>query len=240
MKRLITAVIIATLVLSSCGTGTRSMPGTSALTTSTTVPASTSSTTEVSTTVPEAPRPSFSFPTNRPTVRLATGPCEVPGDSHYCVWGTRPVELTVNNSRQAEFASSASQTFTALSQGMNNVRTEIGVEGAGRLEPAPEGAMPATVCVALVLMTEVGLEIGRSDLVSGGDGTTTEAVDVPLNTGLIPGARYALEVRQMPACAGKTMRVMVAMSSSWKYPRSAGSLTIDGHESIGSLWARID
>ena len=212
----------------------------------TSVPTTTSSTATTTTTTldPTAPAPPITEPTYAPPrvaprATTAAGECVDPTDTEYCVWGTMPVELTVNNSRTATFTTNMRQSFTAVSGGIDSVSIEIGATGAGGFVAAPEGATGDESCMSMVLRTTTGISLARTHLVSTTLLGSIEKVDLPLRAGLIPGARYVLEVRTMPACVGRSLFAMVAMASEWKYPHDYGKLTIDGRPSVGSLWARI-
>lgn len=237
MRRRIASVLVVVSALSACSRSVANPATTVTSTTSTTVP-----TTTTIETIPPPPTesiPPITTPASPPVAQQAGGPCTDPKDTQYCVWGTPPIDLTVNNSRYASFMTSTRQSFTAVSEGATTFTTQIGVEGAGQFSLAPSDLPLESTCVGIVLRTKTGLPVARVNLVAQSMQTSLEQVTVPLVSGLVPGARYVLELKSMPQCVGRTFTMMVAMNSAWKYPRDSGKLTIDGRESVGSLWARL-
>lgn len=254
MRRLIVPGVLCALAVAGCA-GTRTdvadtsvlppAPSTTAMV-STTAPPTTDPTVQTDPTVPTGltfpgpPAPVITAPVSTPRARRAAPPCDDPDGTHYCIRGTVPIDLTVTNSRFATFASSVRQTFVAMSDALGSVEVVFGGDGVGGFSVAPQGAMPSAVCASTVLTTETGVEVSRVDLVAPGTRGALEEVTVPLGAGLLPGARYAVELRVMPGCANRRFTTLVAMSSDWKYPAGSGTLTVDGRRSIGSLWARVD
>ena len=236
-SRAVLLLVVATAFVAGCSRG-KADP-----VTTTSVPRTTSTTSTSTTTtlepVPEITTPTFAPPPVQPRARKATDRCADPSGTDYCVWGTMPVELTVNNSRVSSFSTNMRQSFTATSDATESIALRIGAVDAGGFVAAPEGSMPEEACVGLVLRTPTGVSIARTHLAATTQQTSLELVEVPLASGLIPGARYVLEVRSLPGCAGRRLSAMVAMDSQWKYPHEHGKLTIDGRPSVGSLWARI-
>lgn len=233
------------IALASCGGGSST-----STTTATTAPApvtSVASTTTSTTTSTSIVPPTFpddpgqgSVPAVAPRARNSIGPCLRPEGSHYCVWGDRPLDLTVNNSRFVSFGSSIEQSFTALSGEMSVLQTELGASSAGDFEVAPAGTTSDRMCLHVSLAAGSGTEIAGIDLVAGTRTSSHEPVTLPLESSLVPGSRYSVTVRGGPACGGMTFTAMAVMTSDWKYPRAYGDLTVDGRRSIGSLWGRID
>lgn len=238
-------LVLVLFAVASCGgpaTTDVSLPSTTPAT-NTTVPVPTSlasTTTSAATLPPELPPPSITAPEVRPKARKAVEPCNEPDDVHYCIWGTMPVDLTINNSRRAVFTSSARQTFVALAEDLSLVQLSLGVAGAGGLTTAEPNAVASSVCVSVSISTETGLELVRTDLVPSDSRGVIENVTIPLATGMLPGAVHALTITAKSGCIGRKMVTMVAMSSDWKYPAASGRLDVDGRRSIGSLWARVD
>lgn len=237
---------VATLVvgLVACGGGnasTTTLPV--APTTSTAVPDQTTTpptSVGTDTTLPEVLPPLVTAPSVSPRPRRAVEPCDEPEGTDYCVWGTSPIDLTVNNSRRATFVTSVRQTFVALSEEVESVRLVIGATGSGGFSSVAAGAPLSSVCLSVVLSTETGLEVGRLDLESTDTRGVVEDITSPLLIGLLPGTVYAIAIEAMPGCAGKIFATMVAMSSDWKYPAASGRLEIDGRRSSGSIWAEVD
>ena len=248
MRRFIVPWILCVVAVAGC-TGTRTdvadttvlppTPSTTAMV-STTAPLTTDPTAPTGLSFPGPPVPVITAPASAPGARRTAPPCDEPDGTHYCVWGTRPIDLTISNSRFATFASSVRQTFTAMSDVMGSAEVVFGGDGVGEFSVAPQGTMPSAVCASTVLTTETGVEVSRVDLVAPGNRGGLETVTVPLWAGLLPGARYAIELRVMPGCANRRFTTMVAMSTDWKYPAASGTLTVDSRKSIGSLWARVD
>lgn len=248
MRRLIIPGVLCVVAVAGCaGTRTdvadttvlRPAPSTTAMV-STTAPLTTDPTAPMGLSFPGPPVPVITAPASAPRARRAAPPCGEIDRTHYCVWGTRPIDLTISNSRFATFASSVRQTFIAMSDVMGSAEVVFGGEGVGEFSVAPQGTMPSAVCASTVLTTETGVEVSRVDLVAPGNRGGLEKVTVPLWAGLLPGARYAIELRVMPGCANRKFTTMVAMSTDWKYPAASGTLAVDSRKSIGSLWARID
>ncbi|NBR68240.1 MAG: hypothetical protein EBT79_13385 [Actinobacteria bacterium] len=246
MRRIAALVVLCGLV-ASCGDAAPAVESVPATSSSAAPPTSVSVTTvvPVATTVPVAPTfpegPStVSVPEVPPRPRNSAGACARPDGSHYCVWGTKPLDLTVNNSRFASFSRSIEQSFTALSGRMSSIETELGASAAGAFEEIPAGEEIGSACFVITVTTESGAEVGVLRLVATARTASHEPVSVPLEAPLVAGLRYRLRVSPGPACAGMTFTAMVAMSSNWKYPQASGALFVDGRKSNGSLWARVD
>jgi len=240
--------VAATLLVAACSGGEAAPTTTVATTTtstSTTTTTTITTTTTTTTTIPVAPEtvpivPSTTKPIETPRPANATGPCESPDGTVYCVWGTKPVDLTVNNSRIAEFNLSIDQVFTATDEYVSSATVEITSRTIGTLTEATDQTTNDQVCVRVNLGAEGGLpaaSIGYTVKTTRG---ATQQLEVPLESALIPNERYVLSIVKGPACAARDIATFVAMSSKWKYPKKSGSLTLDGRDSIGSLWARID
>lgn len=238
------AVILSVASLTSCGkkdaaptTTTTAVPTTTSTSTTTTVPPTT-------TTIPVAPLPTdveLTVPSTVPASRVTgNGPCADPGDAQYCVWGTQPVQLTVNNSRKVTMNTGLRQGFTAVAKQMTSVDLLLESTSIGALVPATETTATSDVCVRVTLMTELGLPIATTGLVTSSTKGIRQLLKVPLASALVPGALHKVQVEKGPACWLRDLSTYVAMSSNYKYPRKYGRMSIDGKSSDGSLWARID
>ena len=236
-------VIIVGLCLSLAACSGNS--GTSATTTSTSTTSSTTttSTTTTTTTIPVAPEistPTETVPVIKPEGRKTTGPCVGAGKVDYCVWGTRPVDKTITNSRRVEFVSMVEQGFTSMSDSMETVQMEFESRTIGKFIEATEATDPNAICVQVSIASSQGLPLSTMAYTDR-DGTgVRQRVTMPVVNALIPGAKHALKIQKGPACLVQDLSVMVAMSSDYKYPSKYGTLKIDGRKSNGSLWAVID
>jgi hypothetical protein len=235
-------VVLSVVTLASCGKK-EAVPTTTTSSTSTT----TSTTTTVApttTTIPVAPIPTdveLTVPSTVPASRkTGNGPCVDPDGSQYCVWGTQPVQLTVNNSRKATMNTGARQGFTAVKKRMTSVEILLESTSIGALVPATETTAANDVCVRVTLMTELGLPIATTGLVTSSTKGIRQQLTVPLASALVPGALHKIQLEKGPACWLRDLSTYVAMSSNYKYPSKYGRMSIDGKSSDGSLWARID
>ncbi|MBM3718049.1 MAG: hypothetical protein FJW53_03640 [Actinobacteria bacterium] len=236
------------LLVAACSSGeaapTTTLPTTSTSTTSTTS-TTTTTTTTTSSTIPVAPEtvplvPSTTKPVEKPRPKNATGPCESSDGTVYCVWGNKPMDRTVNNSRIAQFNLSIDQVFTATDEYVSAATVEITSLTIGTLTEATDQTTNDQVCVRVTLGAEGGLPAASIGYTVKSTRGATQQLEVPLESVLIPNERYVLSIVRGPACAARDIATFVAMSSKWKYPKSSGSLTLDGRVSIGSLWARLD
>jgi hypothetical protein len=148
--------------------------------------------------------------------------------------------LTVNNSRKVTMNTGARQGFTAVEKKMSTVELLLESTSIGALVPATETTASNDVCVRVTLMTELGLPIATTGLVTASSKGIRQQLTVPLASALVPGALHKIQIEKGPACWLRDLSTYVAMSSDYKYPRKYGRMSIDGKSSDGSLWARID
>jgi len=235
-------IVIAGLCLSLAACSGKSSTPT---TTSTTTPSTTTttSTTTTSTTIPVAPvisSPSETVPVIKTEGHKTAGPCVGIGKVDYCVWGTRPVDKTITNSRSVEFASVVEQGFTSLSDSMNTVQVEFESRTIGKFIEATEATDPNAVCMQVSIASSQGLPLSTMSYTDKNGTGVRQRVTMPVVNALIPGTKHSLKIQKGPACAAHDLSVMVAMSSQYKYPSKYGTLKVDGKKSTGSLWALID
>jgi hypothetical protein len=243
-SRLAIAAVLAASLLASCGKKEAAPTTTVAPATTTTTSTTTTSTTTTTTTIPIAPPPTdvvLTVPSTVPTPRkTGNGPCVDPDGTDYCIWGTQPVDLTVNNSRKATMNTGLRQVFTAVSKKMSTVEMVLESRTIGALVPATETTTADQLCVRVTLMSSMGLPIATTGLVTGSTKGVRQQITVPLESALVPGAEHKIQIEKAAACLGRDLSTYVAMSSNYKYPRKYGRMSIDGKSSDGSLWARID
>ena len=229
------------IFLASCS-GKSSAPTTTTSTSSTTS-TTTSTTTTSTTTIPVAPEistPTETIPVIKTEGRKTVGPCVGVSDADYCVWGTRPVDKTITNSRRVEFVSMVEQGFTSMSDSMETVQMEFESRVIGKFIAATEATDPNTICMQVSIASSQGLPLSTMAYTDK-DGTgVRQRITMPVVNALIPGTKHALKIQKGPACTAHDLSVMVAMSSEYKYPSKYGTLKIDGRKSNGSLWALID
>jgi len=241
MSRKILMIAGLCLSLAACS-GSSSAPTTTA-TTSTTTTTSTTSTTTTTTTIPVAPEissPAETVPVIKTEGRKTAGPCVDVGVVDYCVWGTRPVDKTITNSRSVEFTSVIEQGFTSMSDSMNTIQMEFESRVIGKFIEATEATDPNAICMQVSIASFQGLPLSTMSYTDK-DGTgVRQRITMPVVNALIPGTKHSLKIQKGPACASHDLSVMVAMSSQYKYPSKYGTLKVDGRKSIGSLWALID
>ena len=231
------------LFVTACS-GSSSSPTTTAPTSTTTSSTtSTTTTTTTTTTIPVAPEissPSETVPVIKAEGRKTAGPCVDVGVVDYCVWGTRPVDKTITNSRRVEFTSVIEQGFTSMSDTMETVQMEFESRVIGKFIAATEATDPNTICMQISIASSQGLPLSTMSYTDK-DGTgVRQRITMPVVNALIPGAKHSLKIQKGPACTSHDLSVMVAMSSQYKYPSKYGTLKIDGRKSTGSLWALID
>ena len=235
--------MIASLCLSVTACSGSSSAPTTTTQTSTTTTTSTTSTTTTTTTIPVAPEissPAETVPVIKTEGRKTAGPCVDVGVVDYCVWGTRPVDKTITNSRSVEFASVIEQGFTSMSDSMETVQMEFESRVIGKFIAATEATDPNAICMQVSIASSQGLPLSTMAYTDK-DGTgVRQRITMPVVNALIPGTKHTLKIQKGPACISHDLSVMVAMSSQYKYPKEFGTLTIDGRNSIGSLWALID
>ena len=235
--------MIASLCLSVTACSGSSSAPTTTTQTSTTTTTSTTSTTTTTTTIPVAPEissPAETVPVIKTEGRKTAGPCVDVGVVDYCVWGTRPVDKTITNSRSVEFTSVIEQGFTSMSDSMETVQMEFESRVIGKFIAATEATDPNTICMQISIASSQGLPLSTMSYTDK-DGTgVRQRITMPVVNALIPGAKHSLKIQKGPACTAHDLSVMVAMSSQYKYPSKYGTLKIDGRKSTGSLWALID
>ena len=236
------AIILAGICLSLAAcSGKSSTPITTTSTTASTTTSTTTTTT--TTTIPVAPEissPALTVPVIKTEGRKTAGPCVGVGEVDYCVWGTRPVDKTITNSRSVEFASVIEQGFTSMSDSMETVQMEFESRVIGKFIAATEATDPNAICMQVSIASSQGLPLSTMAYTDK-DGTgVRQRITMPVVNALIPGTKHALKIQKGPACTSHDLSVMVAMSSQYKYPSKYGTLTVDGRKSIGSLWALID
>ncbi len=240
--RLLAAGVLSAALLAACAS--EEVVPTTTVAQSTTTTTSTTSTTTTSTTIPIAPPPTdvvLTVPSTVPAPRkTGNGPCADPDGADYCIWGTQPVDLTVNNSRKALMNTGMRQVFTAVSKKMSTVEMVLESRTIGALVPASETTTADQLCVRITLMSSMGLPIATTGLVTGSTKGIRQQIVVPLESALIPGAQHKIQIEKSAACLSRDLSTYVAMSSNYKYPRKYGRMSIDGKSSDGSLWARID
>ena len=236
--------MIASLCLSvTACSGSSSAPTTTTPTSTTTSSTTSTTTTTTTTTIPVAPEissPSETVPVIKTEGRKTAGPCVDVGVVDYCVWGTRPVDKTITNSRSVKFASVIEQGFTSMSDSMETVQMEFESRVIGKFIAATEATDPNAICMQVSIASSQGLPLSTMAYTDK-DGTgVRQRITMPVVNALIPGTKHALKIQKGPACLVHDLSVMVAMSSQYKYPSKYGTLKIDGRKSTGSLWALID
>ena len=229
------------IFLLACSEKSTTAPTTTSPTTSTTSTSTTS--TSTTTTLPVAPiisPPSQTVPVFETEGRKTTGPCAEIEEADYCVWGTRPVDKTITNSRIVQFVSVIEQGFTSMSDSMSSVQMEFESRTIGRFIEATEATDPNAVCLQVSIASSQGLPLSTMAYTDKDGAGVRQRITMPVVNALIPGTKHKLKIQKGPACVAHDLSVMVAMSSQYKYPKKFGTLTIDGRNSIGSLWALID
>jgi len=237
------AIVIAGLCLSLAACSGKSSTPTTTTSTTTTSTTPTTSTTTTTTTIPVAPvisAPSETVPVIKTEGRKTAGPCVGVGKVDYCVWGTRPVDKTITNSRSVEFTSVVEQGFTSMSDSMNTVQMEFESRTIGKFIEATEATDPNAICVQVSIASSQGLPLSTMSYTDKNGTGVRQRVTMPVVNALIPGTKHSLKIQKGPACAVHDLSVMVAMSSQYKYPSKYGTLKVDGKKSTGSLWALID
>ena len=231
------------LILLAACSGKGSTTTTTSSTSTTTSTTTTSTTTTSTTTIPVAPEistPAETIPVIKTEGRKTAGPCVGVSDADYCVWGTRPIDKTITNSRSVAFDSLIEQGFTSMSDSMETVEMEFESRTIGKFIAATEATDPNAICMQVSIASSQGLPLSTMSYTDK-DGTgVRQRVTMPVVNALIPGTKHALKIQKGPACLVHDLSVMVAMSSKYKYPSKYGTLKIDGRKSTGSLWALID
>lgn len=245
MRRLLMKLSFVAFFLSSCSSSVSTVTSIVVTQPPTTVSTTSTSTTGLPTatvTLPRVPERPSSTPIPEPEVpraKLAADECEYPEGSHYCIWGTEPIDLVVNNSRVANVQQSVVQSFSAVSNQISMVEVPLQTSDIGELVFLKQ-SQKQFACVSVHLMTESGLRIASAFYGDAGGVGRLQQVEVPLIASIQVGKKYQLEVSKELACVSRSLAVRIATSSLWKYPKSSGSLIVDSNSSIGSLWARID
>jgi hypothetical protein len=231
--------------LSSCSSSVSTVTSIVVLQPPTTVSTTSTSTTQPPTTavtLPRVPETPSSTPVPEPDVpraKLAADECEYPEGSHYCIWGTEPLDLVLNNSRVAIVQQSVVQSFSAVTNQISMVEVPLQTSDIGELALLNQ-SQKQLACVSVHLMSESGLRIASAFYGDAGGDGRLQRVEVPLIASIQVGKKYQLEVLKEPACVSRSLAVRIATSSLWKYPKASGTLILDSQTSIGSLWARIN
>ena len=116
------------LILLAACSGKGSTTTTTSSTSTTTSTTTTSTTTTSTTTIPVAPEistPAETIPVIKTEGRKTAGPCVGVSDADYCVWGTRPIDKTITNSRRVAFDSLIEQGFTSMSDSLDTVEMDF-------------------------------------------------------------------------------------------------------------------
>ena len=240
---LVMTVALVAPVLAGCS---KKEPVAAPTTTTSTTTTSTTTTTvaPTTTTIPVAPPPTdveLTVPSTVPVSRkTGEGPCVDKTGTQYCVWGSYPIDRTVNNSRRVVMDTGVRQGFTAVSKRVKSVELVLESTTIGALVPATETTTNDQVCVRVSLMSSMGLPIATMGLVTSSTRGVRQTITVPLESAVVKGALNKLEIQKGPACAAKDLATYFAMSSDYKYPKAFGRASVDGKSSTGSLWARVN
>ncbi len=243
MPKKILAIVGICIFLAACSGKSNTPTTTTSTSTTTTSTTSTTTTTTTTTTIPVAPvisSPAETVPVIKTEGHKTAGPCVDVGEVDYCVWGTRPVDKTITNSRSVEIVSGLEQGFTSMSDSMTTVQTEFESRTIGTLVEATEATDPNAVCVQVSIASNQGLPLSTFAYTAKNTTGVRQRVTMPVINALIPGTKHSLKIQKGPACVNRDLSVMVAMSSQYKYPAKYGTLIINGNKSTGSLWALID
>jgi hypothetical protein len=156
------------------------------------------------------------------------------------VWGTHNYPGTVSNSRSAQIDSGIRQAFTAINNAVTSAQVELESTTIGKLLPATEATDPQAVCVQISVASANGDPLSAMAFTVKSSVGIRQRVKAPLLTAMMKGMQYVFIIQKGPACVNRDLSTMVAMSSTYKYPAKYGTLTINGKNSSGSLWALID
>jgi hypothetical protein len=238
-------VLVVGLLISSCSSSVSTVTSTIEILPSTTMATTSTSTTPSSTTVtlPRIPDVPSSTPIPEikiPRAKLATDICEFPQGSHYCIWGTEPLDLVVNNSSIASVQQNVAQTFTAVADRFSKVELPLQTSDIGELVLLNQSQSQAIACLSVHLVSEGGRRIASAYYADAGGVGRLQLVEVPLAASVQVGESYKLEVLKEPACVSRSLAVRIATASAWRYPKASGRLFLDAQTLIGSLWARIN
>jgi hypothetical protein len=246
MRLLLMKLSFVAFFLSSCSSSVTTVTSIAMSQPPITVSTTSTSTTQAPTTavtLPRVPERPSSTPIPEPEVpraKLAADECEYPEGSHYCIWGTEPIDLVVNNSRIAYIQQSVVQSFTAVSDQISMVEVPLQTSDIGELVLLNQALTPSASCLSVHLTTETGRRISSVYYADAGGVGRLQLVEVPLVASVQVGGRYKLEVLKEPACVPRSLAIRITTSSFWKYPKASGTLILDSQTSIGSLWARIN
>jgi hypothetical protein len=238
-------VLVVGLLISACSSSVSTVTSTVEVLPSTTMATTSTSTNPPSTTEtlprsPEVPS-STPIPENKiPRAKLSTEKCDSPGGSHYCIWGTEPLDLVVNNSSITGVQQNVVQSFVAVSDQISMVVLPLQTSDIGELVLLSQLQTPSASCLSVHLLGESGRRIASSYFGDGGGVGRLQLVEVPLVASVQVGGRYKLEVLKEPACVSRSVAIRIATSSLWMYPKASGKLFLDSQTSNGSLWARIN
>jgi hypothetical protein len=244
MRMFFVKMSVVILFLSSCSssastvTSTIVQSSTSIASTSTSVPQTV--TTETLPRFTELPSSTPIPEPKIPRAKLATDKCQFPEGSHYCIWGTEPLDLVVNNSSIAAVQQNVAQTFTAASDKISMVELPLQTSDIGELVLLNQSQSQAIACLSVHLVSEGGRRIASAYYADAGGVGRLQLVEAPLAASVQVRGRYKLEVLKEPACVSRSLAVRIATASAWRYPKASGRLFLDAQTSIGSLWARIN
>ena len=191
-------IVIAGLCLSLAACSGKSSAPTTTTSTSTTT-TSTTSTTTTTTTIPVAPvisSPAETVPVIKTEGHKTAGPCVGVGKVDYCVWGTRPVDKTITNSRSVEFASVIEQGFTSMSDSMNTVQLEFESRTIGKFIEATEATDPNAICIQVSIASSQGLPLSTMSYTHKNATGVRQRVTMPVVNALIPGAKHSLKIQK--------------------------------------------
>jgi hypothetical protein len=232
------------LLLSSCSNSISTVASTVAVQPPSTVSTTSTSLKPPATTVtlPRFPATPANTPIPEPEVpraKIAAGECEHPEGSHYCIWGTEPLDLVVNNSSIANVQHNMVQTFTAVRDKISMVELALQTFDTGELLLLNPSQSQTIACISVHLMSESGLRIASASYGDAGGFGRLQQVEAPLNASLVVGRKYQLQIVKEPACVSRSLAVRIATASAWRYPKASGRLFLDSEKWTGSLWARI-
>jgi len=245
MRMQFVKVLVVGLIISSCSSSVSTVTSTVEILPSTTMATTSTSTTPSSTTVtfPRSPDVPTSTPipeTKIPRAKLSTEKCDSPTGSHYCIWGTEPLDLVANNSSVTGVQQNVVQSFVAVSDKISMVVLSLQTTDIGELVFLSQLQSSSASCLSVHLLGESGRRIASSYYGDAGGVGRLQLVEVPLVANVQVGAKYKLEILKEPACVSRSLAVRIATSSLWMYPKASGKLFLDSQTSIGSLWARIN
>lgn len=243
MRMLLLKVSVIGLLVSSCSSSVSIVTSTIAQSSTSIASTSTSSPPTVTTeTLPRFTEVPSSTPIPEPKIpraKLAAGECEYPEGSHYCIWGTEPLDLVVNNSSIATVQQNVAQTFTAATDEISMVELPLQTSDIGELVLLNQSQSPNVACVSVHLMSEGGRRIASANYGDNGGVGRLQLLEVPLVASVQVGNRYKVEIVKEPACVSRSLAVRIATASAWRYPKASGRLFLDSQTWTGSLWALI-